>query len=135
MVHYQLQTYRSGFLARPGADRLSAEFVGLIAEPGWPGTGPSLNGAVGTLLEPEFDEMEPARSELAAVVYYYATVLDVFGNRTEHVVSALAESTDLRREHLAQLAGVRGLIGLSPAMAIAQLNWLRRGFALAALTR
>lgn len=135
VVHYQLQTYRSGFLARPGTDRLNAEFVGLVAEPGWPGTGPSLNGAVGTLLEPEFDEMDPARSELAAVVYYYATVLDVFGNRTEHVVSALAESTDLRREHLAQLAGVRGLIGLSPAMAIAQLNWLRRGFALAALTR
>jgi KAP family P-loop domain len=135
VVHYQLQTYRSGFLARPGADRLDTEFVGLVAEPGWPGTGPSLNAAVGTLLEPEFDAMDPARSELAAVVYYYATVLDVFGNRTEHVESALAGSTDVRREHLAQLAGVRGLIGLSPAMAIEQLNWLRRGFALAALTR
>ncbi len=135
VVHHQLQTYRSGFLARPGTDRLEAEFVGLVAEPGWPGTGPSLNAAVGTLLEPRFDAMDPARSELAAVVYYYATVLDVFGNRTEHLIPALAEPADIRREYLAQLAGVRGLIGLSPAMAIDQLNWLRRGFALAALTR
>ena len=62
-------------------------------------------------------------------------MLDVFGNRTEHVESALAGSTDARREHLAQLAGVRRLIGVSPVMAIEQLNWLRRGFALAALTR
>ena len=135
VVHYQLKTYRSGFLARPGSDRLEPEFVGLIAEPGWPGTGPSLNAAVGTLLEPRFDAMDPARTELAAVVYYYATVLDVFAARTEHVISVLAGPTDVRREHLTQLAAVRGLIGLSPATAIAQLNLVRRGFALAALTR
>lgn len=134
VVNFQLATYRTGFLARPGMERLEPGFVGLIAEPGWPGTGPSLNAAVGELLEPRFDTMEPARSELAAVVYYYATVLDVFASRTDHVLAALAGSTDGRRQHLAQLAAVRGLIGLSPAMAITQLNLLRRGFALPALT-
>lgn len=135
VVGQQLATYRNGFLARPGTDTLDADFVGLIAEPSWPGTGRSLSTAVGTLLDPQYDAMDPARTELAAVVYFYATVLDVFGTRSEHLVSALAGPGDVRREHLAQLAAVRGLIGLSPAMAIAQLNLLRRGFALPALTR
>jgi hypothetical protein len=135
VVNHQLSTYRNGFLARPGTDRLDPDFVGLIADPGWPGTGASLTSAVGALLDPRYDAMDPARTELAAVVYYYATVLDVFGARSEHLVSALAGPSDVRREHLAQLAAVRGLIGLSPAMAIAQLNLLRRGFALPALTR
>ena len=135
VVGRELATYRNGFLARPGTEKLDAGFVGLIAEPDWPGTGSSLNAAVGTLLDPEYDAMDPARTELAAVVYFYATVLDVFGTRSEHLVSALAGPGDVRREHLAQLAAVRGLIGLSPAMAIAQLNLLRRGFALPALTR
>lgn len=135
VVGRELATYRNGFLARPGTGTLDSDFVGLIADPSWPGTGPELSAAVGTLLDPQYDAMDPARTELAAVVYFFTTVLDVFGTRSEHLISALAQPGDVRRDHLAQLAAVRGLIGLSPAMAIAQLNLLRRGFALPALTR
>jgi hypothetical protein len=65
--------------------------------------------------------------ELCAAVFFYTTVYDVFARRTRDMLRELQAEKSKVAKIADRLAAIRGLLALSPTMAIEELNSLRQG--------
>ena len=106
----------------------------LLVSEAWPGDpGDEMLSSLTKLYKNGHDD--PASLELCAAVFFYATIYDIFTRRftvmardIEHGKSRAAKMAD-------DVAAVRGLLALSPTMAIEELNRLRQTLSLPKLVR
>jgi hypothetical protein len=92
LVAREIAALKRGFLVQTDGGSIDPALVATASADGWPGERPEqLNAAVGDLLGPQVGRPAPAATELAlaAALYFYATILEVFTARPA-IVSSLA---------------------------------------------
>jgi hypothetical protein len=137
-VTRSVMTLKSGLLARTAMTETVAEqwqgTLRLLISQAWPGSpGDEMFSSLTSLYQSRYDDQTSV--ELCAAVFFYATVYDIFARRFT-VMGRDLENEKSRGARIAhRLATVRGLLALSPTMAIEELNSLRRELDLPQLHR
>jgi GTPase SAR1 family protein len=105
----------------------------LVSE-NWPGDpGDKMFESLTSLYAGRHDDR--ASLELCAAVFFYATVYDVFTQKTDDMERDLHDEKSEGAIVADRLAAVRGLLALSPTMVIEELNSVRRRLSLPELVR
>ena len=125
LVQHEIQTLKRGLTHRfPAHEHGDAEaFLSALADPSWPTTSTeTMLVAVAALLDGSTKDHH--RSELALAVYFYATVQDLFCLRLDTVLTETRskDGTPI----LDAVVAIRGMLPVSAALTLSQLNKLRQ---------
>jgi hypothetical protein len=137
-VKRSIMTLKNGLVARTAmTEPVAAQWQGtlhLLASQRWPGDpGDEMFTSLASLYETGWDDR--ASIELCAAVFFYATVYDVFTQQTRVMASGIQDEKGKGAKMADRLAAVRGLLALSPMMAIEELNSARETLGLRQLLR
>jgi hypothetical protein len=120
-------TLKRGLVMTAMAEPVSEQRQGtlpLLLSDEWPGDpGDEMFASITNLYESGHSDRESV--ELCAAVLFYATVYDVFTRRTQDMVREIQTEKSKTAKIADRLAAVRGLLAVSPMMAIEELNRLR----------
>jgi hypothetical protein len=134
-VTRSVMTLKRGLVMTAMAEPVSEQRQGtlpLLVSEAWPGDpGDEMLGSISSLYESGHNDRESV--ELCAAVFFYATVYDVFTRRTHAMVREIQAEKSKTAKIADRLAVVRGLLAVSPTMAIEELNKLRQSLDLTQL--
>jgi hypothetical protein len=127
-VTRSVMTLKRGLVTRTATIEKEAEqgqnILQLLLLDTWPGDpGDEMFTSLKSLYESEGDKRESL--ELCAAIFFYATVYDIFTQNTDDMASAVQDEKSEGAKIADRLAAVRGLLALSPTMAIEELNSVR----------
>jgi hypothetical protein len=137
-VTRSVMTLKRGLVTRTAIAEKEAEQwqnpLPLLISEAWPGDpGDEMFEHLTTLYASGQDDH--ASLELCAAVFFYATVYDVFTQKTEDMANDVQDAKSKGTTMADRLAGVRGLLALNATIAIEALNSVRRTLGLRELLR